>query len=241
MVERQTDAGRGSGRVSATLTHGSAPARPADPGRGWRAIDWLWTVRGSLPLDADALPGDDAVFARLEPLLQHPNTSRTRAATLRPGDTLLLRKHDQAAQDPLAIFEGGTLRIDRSGPAPVLRWRLTSRALLACLLAPLLFIGFAQATIAIHAWQHPAGAADKASATPGKGKDHKVAPLNPVDAFLGAPAPEAPKDGEGKRGKKASPTAAYVFAGIFAALYVIGRVLEDWLLRRRLRQRLAGE
>jgi hypothetical protein len=65
-------------------------------------------------------------------------------------------------------------------------------------------------------------------------------PLNPVDNFLGAPAPEKPKkdDAGGGHGKKASPTAAYVFAGIFAALYVIGRILEDRLIRTVFRKAL---
>ena len=60
--------------------------------------------------------------------------------------------------------------------------------------------------------------------------------MNPIDKALGAPAPDKKKDGadkgEGKKKKKPSPTYAYVFAGIFASLYVIGRILEDRLVRR---------
>lgn len=60
-------------------------------------------------------------------------------------------------------------------------------------------------------------------------------PQNPIDKALGAPAPEKPKkDGAGKSeedDKKPSPTSAYVFAAIFAALYVVGRILEDRLVK----------
>jgi hypothetical protein len=68
--------------------------------------------------------------------------------------------------------------------------------------------------------------------------------MNPIDKALGAPAPDKSKkddeDGGGKKGKKLSPTPAYVFAGIFAALYVVGRVLEDWLVRRLFKKALDG-
>jgi hypothetical protein len=67
--------------------------------------------------------------------------------------------------------------------------------------------------------------------------------MNPIDKFLGAPEPEKPdekkkKEEEEKKGP--SPTPAYVFAGIFATLYVGGRILEDWLIKRLFRKRLAG-
>ena len=34
---------------------------------------------------------------------------------------------------------------------------------------------------------------------------------------------------------------AYIYAGIFAAMFVIGRILEPFLFRRTLRKTLAGE
>jgi hypothetical protein len=127
----------------------------------------------------------------------------------------------------------------------VLHYHLISRALLLCFLAPLLFLGFAQLTIFV-------GNLEKASAE-AAGKDAKSAkkddkkdvalPFNPIDKFLGAPAPEKPKkDGKDKDSgkKKPSATAAYVFAGIFAALYLVGRVLEDKLVKRLFRKRLLG-
>jgi hypothetical protein len=55
--------------------------------------------------------------------------------------------------------------------------------------------------------------------------------------------PEKPKK-DGKKSdeddKKPSPTAAYVFAAIFATLYVVGRILEDRLAKSLFRKKLAG-
>jgi hypothetical protein len=103
----------------------------------------------------------------------------------------------------------------------------------------LLFLFFAQATIAIGEYRKPAlEAAEKAKAA--KKKEPAVRELHPIDTFLGAPAPEAPKkDGAAKREEKQhSPTSAYVFAAMFAALYVIGRILEQWLVKRLFRKTL---
>jgi len=61
---------------------------------------------------------------------------------------------------------------------------------------------------------------------------------------LGSPAPEKPKkDGTDKSkedDKKPSPTSAYVFAAIFAALYVVGRILEARLVKGLFRKSLLG-
>ncbi len=35
-------------------------------------------------------------------------------------------------------------------------------------------------------------------------------------------------------------TSGWVFAGIFAALYIVGRILEPWLIRREFRNRVEG-
>ncbi|HCS18922.1 MAG TPA: hypothetical protein DIW45_15430 [Erythrobacter sp.] len=45
------------------------------------------------------------------------------------------------------------------------------------------------------------------------------------------------EEGEEEEGRH-SPTPAYVFAGLFFALYLVGRVLEPWLVRRTFRQTL---
>jgi hypothetical protein len=131
---------------------------------------------------------------------------------------------------------------------------MTSRALLFCFLAPLLFLAFAQLNITLGKMDKQATeAAKKAGKDPDAKKkaneENKEIKLNPIDKMLGAPEPEKPKkDGKDKAGdkdkkedKKFSPTSGYVFTGIFAALYLIGRILEDWLIKRLFRKSLLGE
>ena len=201
-----------------------------------RFIDWIWHVRGSLPL----APGQsgDAVFGRLDALFRQPGTSHWRT-----GDTLTFRKKDPAAQDKMSVFDNGVLQVEQGGSGPVLRYDLTSRALLACFLAPLLFLGIAQFTIAVAKLQGPSTeAAGKAAKAEKPAAKKPLPPLNPIDTALGAPAPEKPgkdgEDGPGGRNKKPSPTPAYVFAGIFAALYAAGRILEDRLVKRLFQKNL---
>jgi len=207
-----------------------------------RFIDWIWQIRGSLAL-APGQSSDDA-FDRLDPLFHQTGTSHDRT-----NDTLTFRKKDQAAQDKMSVFDGGVLRIEKSGAGPVLRYHLTSRALLFCFLAPLLFLAIAQITIAVNDFYAPGtSAADKLAAEKAKAKakeaDEKLAkmPMNPIDKALGAPAPKKPgTDGKGDEDedkKKPTPTPAYVFAGIFATLYVVGRILEDRLIRSLFKKRL---
>lgn len=208
-----------------------------------RFIDWIWHVRGSLAL----APGqsNDEAFDRLDALFRERGTSHQRTS-----DTLTFRKSNQAPQDRMAIFDDGVLRIENGAGGPVLRYHLVSRALLYCFLAPLLFLGIAQLTIGIGVLDKPTAeeaAAEKKKAEE-EDKRHAEQPLNPIDAFLGAPAPEKPKkDDKEKKDKKdedkdsgPSPTPAYVFAAIFATLYVVGRILEPWLIRSAFRKRLSG-
>lgn len=199
-----------------------------------RFIDWIWHIRGSLAL----APGQssDEAFGRLDPLFREAGTSHDRTR-----DTLTFRKKDQAAQDKMSVFDGGVLQIEKGVAGPVLRYHLTSRALLACFLATLLFLGFAQLNVALGKLDKPSTeAAGKSAKKPEK--PHTALPQNPIDKFLGSPAPEKPKkdgaDKAEKEKKKHSPTTAYVFAGIFAALYIIGRVLEAWLVKSLFKKRL---
>lgn len=200
-----------------------------------RFIDWIWHLRGSLPLP----PGQsrDEAFDRLAPLFHASGTSHERG-----GDTISFRKKDQAAQDRMSVVDGGVIRIENAAGGAVLRYHMTSRALLFCFLAPLLFLAFAQLTIALGKLESPAAE----SSEKGKDSDKKKAevPMSAIDKFLGAPAPEKPKkDGADKakeKDKKYSPTSAYVFAGIFATLYVIGRILEDRKIRALIRRSLLG-
>ena len=199
-----------------------------------RFIDWIWHVRGSLAL-APGQSSDDA-FDKLAPLFRQTGTSHERT-----NDTLTFRKKDQAAQDKMSVFDGGVLQIEKGATGSVLRYRLTSRALMFCFIAPLLFLGTARLTVVVAELQTPSTEAAGKSKKPEK-KD-AVVPMNPIDKALGAPAPEKPKK-EGKEkdeeSKKPSPTSAYVFAAIFAALYVVGRILEDRLIKARFKKSLLG-
>jgi len=207
-----------------------------------RFLDWIWHIKGSLPL-APAQSSEEA-FDRLDPLFREAGTTFDRTS-----DTLVFHKKNQAAQDKMSIFNDGVLKVETGAAGPVLSYHMTSRALLLCFLAPLLFLGIAQLTIAIGNLEKPsAEAADKAKKDKEKEEDpaekYAKIPMNPIDKFLGAPAPEKPKKDKDKekdkKDKGPSPTPAYVFAGIFAALYVGGRILEDRLIKAQFRKRLLG-
>ncbi|MBB6124039.1 hypothetical protein [Sphingobium subterraneum] len=193
-----------------------------------RFIEWIWHITGSLALTPEQA---SKAFDRLAPLFHQPGTSHETS-----GDTLTFHKKDPASQDKMSVFNSGVLRIENAQDGPVLRYRLVSRALLYCFLAPLMFLAFAQVTVAIGKLE---GASKDAAAEKPKEKD-VVLPQNPIDRFLGAPAPEKPKKKKGDdEDKKPSPTASYVFAALFAALYVAGRLLEDWLAKRLFRKSLS--
>lgn len=196
-----------------------------------RFIDWIWNIRGDVPL-APGQSSDD-VFARLDLLFDQPGTTYERI-----GDALSFTKKDQAAQDKMSIFDAGVMQVESSATGPVLRYRMASRALLFCFLAPFLFLAFGQIIVGIGILEGPS--IEEADKDKKDEKEDVVRKLNPIDAFLGAPAPEKPKkdDTSKKDDKKHSPTAAYVFAGIFAALYMVGRLLEDVLIKRQFRRRL---
>lgn len=203
-------------------------------------IDWIWHVGGRLPLRPDQ--SADRVFDAFDPILREPGTSHERSA-----DTLVFRKKDPAAQDPLSVFDLGVLTIETGTAGPlVLRYRLASRALLFCFLAPLLFLFFGQLTLALAGPHKPASENATKSGKAAQGKSGTadkpaVAPMNPIDKALGAPRPDPPKtDKGGHHDKPPSATPAYVFAAIFAALYVVGRILEDRLVRRLFSKRLAA-
>lgn len=200
-------------------------------------IDRIWRIQGTLPLD-EPLSAQEA-FARLDPLLQ---TSGTQSAI--DGDTLTYRKRNPAAQDKLATFTRGTLRIAQHDGRSWLQFDLSSTALLLCFLAPLLFLGFAQLAITINAWE-AAGteASQKAEKDADKDKDKPVPKLNPIDEMLGAPPPEDPnkkKDKDKDEGRH-SPDRAYVLAGLFFVIYLVGRFLEPWLIRRTFRSALTQD
>lgn len=201
-----------------------------------RFLDWIWHIKGSVPI----APGQssDEAFDRLSPLFQEINTTHDRT-----GDTLTFRKWDQAAQDRMSVFDGGILTIEKGASESVLRYHMTSKALLYCFLAPLLFLAIAAATIGIGKLEKSPDEAGKAKKEEKKEMEVR---MNPIDKFLGAPAPETKeekakdKKKEEEEDKGPDPTPAYAFAGIFAAVYLVGRILEDRLIRSLFRKRLMG-
>lgn len=234
-----------------------------------RFFDWIWHIRGRLPLQ----PGQtsEEAFDRLVPMFEEQGTSYQRS-----DGTLVFSKKDQAAQDQMSIFDGGVLAIEPGEPTPSLTYNLKSRALLACFIAPLIFIAFAQFSIGLSALYAGSESGDRtaergAEDTAEEEEEEAEIRLHPIDRWLGAPEPKQPGEDEEEdatearaasdvRGERAdetdgdatdedeeedgprhSPGPAYVFAAIFAAVYLGGRVLEDWLIKRRFRRRLFDE
>lgn len=199
-----------------------------------RFFDWIWHIRGSVTL-APEQSSDDA-FDRLRPLFREVGTSHERTL-----DTLTFSKIDPVAQDKMAVFDSGVLQVQKGAAGSVLYYHLTSRALLLCFLAPLLFLGFAQLTVALGKWDKPssetrddAKKGDKADAQP---------PMNPIDRFFGAPAPAKEKTAAQKaadKEKKNSPTSAYVLALLFSGLYAAGRILEAKKVKALFKAKLTG-
>lgn len=100
-----------------------------------RIIDWIWRVRGSIPLATPRSASE--IFARLEPIF------RERGTTIEYGpDTLSFRKDNPDSQDKLASFEVGRLHVS-GGTAPILHFDMSSRPLFWCFVAPLPFLAVA--------------------------------------------------------------------------------------------------
>lgn len=196
-----------------------------------RIFDRIWHIRGSLPLPQGQTT--DESFDKLDPLFRQKGTTHHRTK-----NTLTFRKKGQAPQDKMSIFDDGVLRIEEGAGGSALHYHLTSRALLFCFLAPVLFLGFAQFTVVIGNLQ---SAQAEAKAEEAK-KDDAVRQLHPIDQALGAPAPEKKKEDKkaSEEDDKPSPTPAYVFAALFALLYGVGRALEAWLIKSVFRKRLWG-
>ncbi|WP_296720526.1 hypothetical protein [Erythrobacter sp.] len=201
-------------------------------------IDRIWRARGEVLLDEPLTP--DEAFDRLDPLFQTAGS-----AYAVEGDTLGYSKHNPAAQDKLATFTRGTLRLDRQDGRSRLVFDVSSTALLLCFLAPLLFLGFAQTMVALNAWDVAGtGAVDAREKDKEAEKPKVKQELHPLDKLLGAPEPDDPdkkkdKEKDKKKKEKFDPTRAYVLAGLFFVIYLVGRVLEPWLFKRTLRAALA--
>lgn len=205
-------------------------------------IDRIWRVRGFLPLDPPQSP--EEAFGKLDPLFKANGTTYEVN-----GDTLTYKKDNPAAQDKMATFTSGTLQVVSEGGVSKLFYNLFSPALLACFLAPLLFIGFGQLFEFLNVIEGPA-TEEARDAEDTSDEEEPQAELHWIDQMLGAPQPEDPnaedeedekEEEEEDKGGKHSSTPSYVLAGLFAALYLAGRALEPWLIRRTFRRHLSGE
>lgn len=197
-------------------------------------IDWIWRIKGRIEVNPAEVPSE--AFGKLEELFQKHNTTYQI-----DGDTLTFTKNNPLPQDKMSIFDRGTLVISNGK----LLYDMTSRALLACFLAPLFFYGLGHAGVAIDKWRNPPEVV-KAKAEAAKKRQlvkPEDVPMNPVDEMLGAPVPEKKKDGNeiGKRNRKPSMQTAYIYMGIFFALWIVGRILEHKLIHNRFRKLLYGE
>ncbi|TIX49818.1 hypothetical protein [Alteraurantiacibacter aquimixticola] len=202
-------------------------------------IDWIWRAKGFVELAPPRTA--DSAFAKLDALLEESGTSYEI-----DGDTLTYVKDNPAAQDKLATFPRGTLQVVEEDGQSRLKYNLTSPALLFCFLAPLLFLAFAQGSIILSDLERPTEA-EKAEAEAEKAEEEEEEPkpLNVIDEWLGAPAPETleekkqrEEEEEAEKKDKFSSTPALVFAGLFAFLFLVGRFLEPWLIRRTFRRAL---
>jgi len=203
-------------------------------------LDKIWRVRDSIDLP-DGVP-PDAAFERLAPLFATRGTSCDLAE-----ETLTYNKENPAAQDKLATFTSGTLRLERDAGTVRLAYDVGSTALLLCFLAPLLFLAFAQLAVLANALEGPKVEDARGEGTEEEETEEEAeepAELHWIDQMLGAPAPEAKDEKEEEEEEedegKHSPTPGYVLAGIFAAVYLVGRVLEPFLLKRTFRLALSG-
>ncbi|MGY6637846.1 MAG: hypothetical protein ACXIUO_11990 [Erythrobacter sp.] len=204
-------------------------------------VEKIWRVEDSLIVDEPLTPAE--AFERLDPLFQ---TDGTRYAI--EGDTLGYLKTNPRAQDKLATFTSGTLRVEPAEGGTRLSYQAASTALLLAFLAPLFFLFFAQVMEAANQWERAKaevseGTKDTKKADTDKGADKPVRKLHPIDVMLGAPAPKDPnadKDKKEEPKDKFRTTPAYVLAGLFVAIFLVGRVLEPWLLKRTFRQALTA-
>jgi hypothetical protein len=202
-------------------------------------VEKIWRIEDSLIVDEPLTPAE--AFDRLDPLFQ---TDGTQYAI--EDDRLGYLKTNPRAQDKLATFTSGTLQVEPAPGGTRLSYQAASTALLLCFLAPLLFLFFAQVMETANQWERAKAEASEAAKKDKKdeAKDKPVRKLHPIDVMLGAPAPKDPNADKDKDKKKEPKdkfrtTPAYVIAGLFFVIFLVGRVLEPWLLKRTFRHALS--
>lgn len=216
-------------------------------------IDRIWRVTSSVELEAPLSVRE--AYERLAPLFDTAGTVVTVE-----GDALSYSKKNPAAQDKLATFTSGALLVEEGEGKTRLHYDVGSTALFLCFLAPLVFLAFGQFTVLVNELEKPAVIKQMAEKEKEKEEEKaagKTVQLHWIDQMLGAPAPKKPgeEDEDEKARKQArgepgedeeeldynhSPKTSYAFAGIFLAIYLVGRVLEPYLLKRTFRAALNG-
>ena len=194
------------------------------------AIDRIWIARGTLELD-EQLDAREA-FDRLAPLFDPQEVELDSS-----GTTLTYRKANPEAQHKLATFSSGTLEFQTRDETARIAYRVRSPALLLTFLAPLLFLAFGQAIVGIGMVNQAMTAEEK------EDDDEDPGELHWIDQMLGAPAPEKDEDNdeEEEEDDDHSPFRAYGLAGVFALIYLVGRILEPRLFRSAMSKALSGE
>lgn len=199
-------------------------------------IDRIWIIRGAVELE-QPLDAREA-FNRLAPLF---DPEEVELGSL--GTTLSYRKANPEAQHKLATFSSGTLEFQTRGDISEIAYRVRSPALLLTFLAPFLFLAFGQTIVGIGLLNQ----AMTAEAAEEEEEEEEPGELHWIDQMLGAPAPEKPdekdeqKEGEEEEDDDHSPLRSYGLAGVFALIYLIGRILEPRLFRSALRKALTGD
>ncbi|NQX94824.1 MAG: hypothetical protein HRT64_07905 [Erythrobacter sp.] len=217
-------------------------------------IDRIWRAASSVELGAASSAPE--VFDRLDPLFNVQGTN-----VRLEGETLTYSKTNPGAQDKLATFTSGTLTVVREPGGTRLAYDVGSTALFLCFLAPLAFLAFGQFASYLNEIEKPAIMAEIAEKEKEKEEEpEETIELHWIDQFLGATAPERPGEGDkesreqvsDRNGKSSeedeedevqgyhSPNIAYAFAGLFFVVYLVGRVLEPYLLKRTFRAALDG-
>ena len=203
-------------------------------------LDRIWRVKGALAFE-EPLSAQE-VFERLNPLFEFEGTQACKVAI--DGPTLTYEKTNPAAQDKLATFTSGTLRLDNDQAASRLSYEVASTALFFCFIAPLFFLAFAQLANALNTIEKPAVEAQIAEEKKQEAAK-EPAQLHWIDQALGAPAPKQPGDEDDTDSREEvqgnhSPRVSYVLAGVFFAIYLAGRMLEPYLLKRTFKALLVG-
>lgn len=195
-------------------------------------IDRIWIARGTLELDE--LINAREAFGRLAPLFDPQEVELDSS-----GTRLSYRKANPEAQHKLATFSSGTLEFQTRDDTARIAYRVRSPALLLTFLAPLLFLALGQAIVGIGMVNQAVTAEEK------EDEDEEPGELHWIDQMLGAPAPEKDEDNDEEDDEEEdedhSPLRAYGLAGVFALIYLIGRVLEPRLFRSTLSKALSGE